>query len=99
MTIKQKVSKLKASLLNGRMVKVLRDYIKRIDDNEGRFLLGFHVAIPCVLHLENCVNEMLVAVMLLEGLKHRTNSAQSKAYFKTLRIYSITVCYQNRMVN
>ena len=78
MTIKQKVSKLRASLNDGRMVKVLRDSIKRIEDKEDGFLFGLHKAVPCVLHLENRVNEKLVVMTLLEGLKHRTNGVQSQ---------------------
>ena len=82
MTVKQKVAKLKESLMNGRMVKVLRDSIKRIEDEQDGFLFGLERAIPCVLHLENRVNEKLVVMTLLEGLKHRTNGAQSKEYFE-----------------
>ena len=82
MTIKQKVSKLKASLNDGKMVKVLRDSIKRIEDKEDGFLFGLHKAVPCVLHLENRVNEKLVVMTLLEGLKHRTNGVQSQEYFQ-----------------
>ena len=78
MTVKQKVTKLKESVMNGRMVKVLRDYIKRIEDLQDGFLFGLERAVPCVLHLENRVNEKLVVMTLLEGLKHRTNGAQSK---------------------
>ena len=82
MTIKQKVSKLRASLNDGRMVKVLRDSIKRIEDKEDGFLFGLHKAVHCVLHLENRVNEKLVVMTLLEGLKHRTNGVQSQEYFQ-----------------
>ena len=82
MTVKQKVAKLKESVMNGRMVKVLRDYIKRIEDLQDGFLFGLERAVPCVLHLENRVNEKLVVMPLLEGLKHRSNDAQSKEYFE-----------------
>ena len=82
MTIKQKVSKLRASLNDGRIVKVLRDSIKRIEYKEDGFLFGLHKAVPCVLHLENRVNEKLVVMTLLEGLKHRTNGVQSQEYFQ-----------------
>ena len=75
MTVKQKVAKLKESVMNGRMVKVLRDSIKRIEDMKDGFLFGLERAVPCVLHLENRVNEKLVVMALLEGLKHRTNGA------------------------
>ena len=78
MTVKQKVAKLKESVMNGRMVKVLRDSIKRIEDMKDGFLFGSERTVPCVLHLENRVNEKLVVMTLLEGLKHRTNGAQSK---------------------
>ena len=40
MTIKQKFSNLKVSLLDGRMVKLLRDSIKRIEEKEDGFYLG-----------------------------------------------------------
>jgi len=82
MTVKQKVAKLKESVMNGRMIKVLRDSIKRIEDMKDGFLFGLERAVPCVLHLENRVNEKLVVMTLLEGLKHRTNGAQSKEYFE-----------------
>jgi hypothetical protein len=82
MTVKQKVGKLKASLMDGRSIKVLRDSIKRIEEKEAGFLFGLHKAVPCVLHLENRINEKLVVMTLLEGLKHRTNGVQSKAYFQ-----------------
>ena len=82
MTVKQKVAKLKDSLMNGRSVKVLRDSIKRIEDEQDGFLFGLDKAVPCILHMENRVNEKLVGMTLLEGLKHRTNGAQSKEYFE-----------------
>ena len=84
MTIKQKVSKLKKSLMDGRMVLFLRDSINRIEEKEKGFLFGLDRAVPCVLHLENRVNEKLVVMTLLEGLKHRTNGAMSKAYFQEI---------------
>ena len=34
MTIKQKVVKLKISLMKGRMIRVMKDYIKRLEDKE-----------------------------------------------------------------
>ena len=68
--------------MNGRMVKVLRDSITRIEDMQDGFLCGLDRAVPCILHLENRVNEKLVVTALLEGPKHRTNSAQSKEYFE-----------------
>ena len=84
MTIKQKVSKLKVSLMYGRMIKVMRDYIKRIEEKEDGFPFGLHKAVPCVLHLGNRVNEKLVVMMLLEGLKHRTNGVQQQEYFQNV---------------
>ena len=39
MTVKQKVAKLKDSLMNGRSVKVLRDSIKRIEDEQEEFFI------------------------------------------------------------
>ena len=54
----------------------MRDYIKRIKYKEKGFLFGIHIAIPCVLHLENEVNEKIVVTTLLEELKHRTNEVQ-----------------------
>ena len=50
MTVKQKVAKLKDSLMNGRMVKVIRDSIKIVEDMEHGFLFGMDRALPCVLH-------------------------------------------------
>ena len=81
-TIKAKVAKLKASLMEGRMIKVMRDSIKRIEDKQSGFLFGLERAVPCVLHLENRVNEKLVVMTLLEGLKHRSNGVQSQEYFQ-----------------
>ena len=82
MTIKQKVAKLKMSLMDGRMVLFLRASINRIEEKEKGFLFGLDRAVPCVLYLENRVNEKLVVMTLLEGLKHRTNGAMSQAYFQ-----------------
>ena len=82
MVVKQKVTKLKESVMNGRMVRVLRDFTKRIEDMKDGFLFGLKRAVPCVLHLENRVNKKLVVMSLLEGLKHRANGAQSKEYFE-----------------
>ena len=45
-------------------------------------MFGLDKAVPCVLYLENRVNEKLVVMTLLEGLKQRTNGAQSKEYFE-----------------
>ena len=45
-------------------------------------MFGLDKAVPCVLHLENRVNEKLVVMTLLEGLKHMTKGAQSKEYFE-----------------
>ena len=84
MTIKQKVAKLKVSLMDGRMVEFLRASINRIEEKEKGFLFGLDRAVPCVLHLENRVNEKLVVMTLLEGLKHRTNGAMSQAYFQEI---------------
>ena len=38
MTIKQKVAKLKAQLMNGRKINVLRESIKRVADKEEGFV-------------------------------------------------------------
>ena len=57
------------------MVKALRDSIKRIEAMENGFLFGLDRAVPCVIHLENRVNEKLVVMTLLEDSKHRTNGA------------------------
>ena len=73
MTIKQKVAKLKASLMEGRLIKVMRDSIKRIEDKQSGFLFGLERAVPCVLHLDNRVNDKLVEMTLLEELKHISN--------------------------
>ena len=66
------------------MVLFLRDSINRIEEKQNGFLFGLDRAVPCVLHLENRVNEKLVVMTLLEGLKHRTNGAMSKAYFQEI---------------
>ena len=41
MTIKQKVGKLKASLMYGRSINVLRDSIKKVEEKETGFYLGY----------------------------------------------------------
>ena len=51
MTVMQKVAKLKDSLMNGRMIKVLRDCIRRVEDMEHGLLIGLDRAVPCVFHL------------------------------------------------
>ena len=81
MTIKQKVAKLKSSLMEGRLIAKLRESIKRIEEKEDEFLFGIDKAVPCGLHLENRVNEKLVVMVLLERLKHRTNGVQANEYF------------------
>ena len=98
MTIKQKVAKLKMSLMDGRMVLFLRASINRIEEKEKGFLFCLDRAVPCVLHFENRVNEKLVIMTLLEGLKHRTNGAMSLAYFQEIADALLMVCFQNRMV-
>ena len=66
-TIKQKVSKLKTSLMDGRLVLFIRASINIIEEKEKRFLFSLDIAVPCLLHLENCVNEKLVVMTILKG--------------------------------
>lgn len=64
--------------MDGRMINKLSDSINRIDE-KGNGIFGLRKAVLCALHLENFVNEKLVIMALIEGLKRRTNGVQSQA--------------------
>ena len=76
-----KVAKLKKSMMDGKMVEVLRASIDRVEAKRANFLFPMDLALPCILHLENRVSEKLVVMVMLEGLRHRKTGVASKEYF------------------
>ena len=68
-TLGNKVTKLKYSLLEGTVVIQLRDSIEYNRSIVDEFLLPQSLAIPCILHIENRVNEKItmMVMLMLEG--------------------------------
>ena len=59
MNIKEKMNKLRISLVEGRIVRLLRDIINRVEDKEEWFLFEMDRAVLCVLYLYKIVDEKL----------------------------------------
>lgn len=74
------VVKLKHSLMEGQMVKLLRQSIIRIEEAQDGFLFEMERGVPCILHMENRINEKIIVMTILEGLRHRTNGVMAKEY-------------------
>ena len=72
------MAKLKKSMMDGKMVEVLRASIDRVEAKRANFLFPMDLALPCILHLENRVSEKLVVMVMLEGLRHRKTGVASK---------------------
>ena len=79
-----KVHKLKQSLLEGATVIQLRDSIEHNASVVGDYLFALSLAIPCILHLENRVNEKVIMMIILEGMRKRSSSVALADYFKRL---------------
>lgn len=84
-SLADKVFKLKDSLLEGEMVSQLRDSVTHNDTVKDGYLFPLSLAIPCILHLENRVNEKVIMMVILEGMKHRSGTKELDDYFVKLQ--------------
>ena len=96
---KDKVLKLKNYLLESKIIKNLRDAIDRYDMTSDDYLFAIEKAIPCVLHLENRINEKIITIIIVEGLRNRTSGRESDKYVKKSNTYLTMVLCVKRMVN
>ena len=78
------VQKLKQSMMDGRMVTVLRDSIQHVEEKRGTFLFPMELAVPCILHMENRISEKVSVMVILEGLRHRQSGVNTVCYFSQL---------------
>ena len=74
-------------MIDGTKVRILRDYIKRVEEMRDTFLFGMELDVPYILHLENRISEKMVVTIILEGLRHRPTGVGTKGYFKELEIH------------
>ena len=74
------VVKLKQSLMEGQMVKLLGQSIMRVEEEQDEFLFEMERGISCILHMEDRINRKLIVIIILEGLRHRTNSVMAKEF-------------------
>ena len=81
---KDKVLKLKNYLLESKIIKNLRDAIDRYDMTSDDYLFAIEKAIPCVLHLENRINEKIITIIIVEGLRNRTSGRELDKYVKNI---------------
>ena len=79
-----KITKLKQSMLEGAIVIQLRDSIEHNGSVVGDFLFAQSLAIPCILHMENRVNEKIIMMVILEGMRKRSSPAALSEYFDSL---------------
>ena len=74
------VVKLNQSLMEGQMVKLLRQSIMRIEEEQDGFLFEMERGVPCILHMKNRINKKLIVIIILKGLRHRTNCVMAREY-------------------
>ena len=74
------VTKLKQSMMDERIVCMLRALIQCIETQ--RFLFELDIAVPCIFHIENRVSEKIIVLILLEGLKYHQIGVGTLSYFK-----------------
>ena len=84
-SLADKVMKLKSSILEGEMISQLRDSVTHNDTVKDGYLFPLSLAIPCILHLENRVNEKVIMMLILEGMKHRSGVKELDEYFDQLQ--------------
>ena len=65
------VTKLKKSMMEGRIMYILRVSLAQVNAKQDNFIFGMELAVPCILHLENRISEKIVVVTLLEVLRER----------------------------
>ena len=53
----EKVTKLKKSMMDGKIIDMLRAPIERVEVNRANCLFPMYLALPYILHLENRVSE------------------------------------------
>ena len=56
--------------MEGQMVKLLRQSIMRIEEEQDGFLFEMKRGVPFILHMENSMNEKLIVMIILKGLRH-----------------------------
>ena len=78
------VINLNQSMMDGRKVKILRDSIKRAEENRDTFLFGMELSISCIMYLENRISEKMGVMLLLEGICRHPTGVGVKAYFNKL---------------
>ena len=84
-SLADKVMKLKSSILEGEMISQLRDSVTHNDTVKDGYLFLLSLAIPCILHLENRVNEKVIILLILEGMKHRSGVKELDESFVQLQ--------------
>lgn len=83
-TLGNKVAQLKESLLEGAVVIQLRDSIEYNRSIVDGVLFPQSLAILCILHMENRVNEKIIMMLILEGMRKRSQPVVLEDYFKRL---------------
>ena len=78
------VTKLKQSMMDGTKIRILRDSIKRVEESRDMLLFGMEIGEPYMFHLENIINEKMVVIIPLEGLRHCPTDMSAKEYFNEL---------------
>ena len=79
-----KVTKLKHSLLEGAVVTHLRDSIEYNNSIADGFLFPQSLVIPCILLMENRINEKIIMMLILEGHRKRSEPSALEDYYKRL---------------
>ena len=81
LSIRKKVAKLKDSLLDGIKITILKNSLNRVSEKRDKYMFTMDKFIPCILYMENRLNEKLSTTYLFEGLMHRTAKVNINGYF------------------